>query len=94
MANDLTKGRKVKCKPMNEQKGAQNSVSHFQTQKLSKKKKKNQSPTSLDVYVCGVCASVGACACLVMDTCVDFCVHITHGGQCLTLNASLDHFPS
>lgn len=80
MANDLAKGRKVKCKPMNEHKGVQNSVSHFQAQKLSKKEKKNQSPPiSLDVYVCGVRASVGACACacLVMDTCVHLCTHHT-----------------
>lgn len=58
MANDLAKGRKVKCKPTNEQKGVQNSVSHFQTQKLSKKKKKSKSPTSLDVYVCVVYVQV------------------------------------
>lgn len=47
MANDLAKGRKVKCKPMNEHKGVQNSVSHFQTQKLSKKEKKIKVPPSL-----------------------------------------------
>lgn len=64
MANDLAKGRKVKCKPTNEQKGVQNSVSHFQTQKLSKKKKKNQSPPPL--WMCMYVWYMFKCWCMCM----------------------------
>jgi hypothetical protein len=66
MANDLAKGRKATCKPMNEQKGAQNSVSLFHRHsEVVKKRKKIKVPQPLWMCMYVVCASTGAYACWV-----------------------------